>query len=167
MSKLRRKLTIVAIAFALALCLLLAILLLLPDRDSLSALQRRIADTGTCRISTPASDLVIQADTARIENDTLILERNAPTEDSSSVRISMNSDTFSAKRVSVRFIASPKDMLELTFYDLRRVNARTRLYVPGTLYLEGEGTLRIGLDRHWTLRQRFRHFCGKIKRAFK
>jgi hypothetical protein len=167
MSRPGHKRAIVAVALALMLCLLLATLLLLPDRNSLPALQKRIAETGSCRISTPANNLVIQADTARFEDDVLILEKSAATGDNALVLVNMNSDTFAVKSVSVRLITSPADRLELTYHDLRPVNMGPTLYIRGALYLEGECNLRIRLDRHWTLRQWFQHFRRKLRSTFK
>ena len=164
MSRPRYRCVFVAIAFAFALCLLLAALLLLPARDSLAALQREIAETGTCRIPTPASDLVIQADTARIEDDMLILERNAETGDNSLVVVHIFANSIAARRVSIRFMTSPKDSLELTLHDPEPVGTSKMLY--GTSGLDAS-VVRLRLDRHWTLRQWFHHFRAKIKRAFK
>lgn len=152
-----RRYAIVACAAVLGLSLPLAIVLLLPDRHSLSALQKMIEETGSCRVSAKGINFVIQADTARIENDTLILQTSATTSDNAWVVVSANACSASAGTVSVRFITSPKDMLELTFHHLQPT---------GTL-LYGTGTLCMKLDRHWTLRQWLQRFRRKLRTTFK
>lgn len=164
MSRARHRRAVVAIALALGLCLLV-IWLLLPDRNSLSALQERIAETGTCSISTAITDCVIQADTARIENNALILERNAEAGDDAWVVISIGVHSVSAKRVSVRLTTSPKDTLELTLYDPEPVAGRPMLGTRRTLWDTGEVCLRV--DRHRTLQGWFRDFSRRIRRTVK
>jgi len=163
----KHKFAIVAIAFALGLSLLLAIVLLLPDRTSLPALQNKIEETGTCSVSAQGIEFVIQADTATIENDTLILETNATTGDNALVLVNANSDTFSAKSVSIRPITTPRDMLELKFHQLQAVSAGPTFSVPGTLVMMRNGTLCMRFDRHWTLRQWVHHIRRKARSAFK
>jgi len=165
MSRPRHRRAIVVMALALGLFLLLVIFLLIPDRNSLAALQKRITETGTCSISTAITDCVIQADTARIEDDTLILARHAATGDDAFVVISIGVHSVSAKRVSVRLTTSPKDILELTLYDPEPGTTNRPLFgAPRTLWDTGEVCMRV--DRHRTLRQRFHHLCGEIKRTF-
>jgi hypothetical protein len=153
----KRKFAIVAIASALGLSLLLAIVLLLPDRTSLPALQKKIEETGTCSVSAQGIEFVIQADTARIENDTLILERNATAGDNAWIVVSANARSIYARSVSLRFITSPKDTLELTFHDLQSTGT--------VLYKVGTATMKY--DRHWTLRQWLHHVRRKLRNTFK
>lgn len=165
MLRLRHRRAIAVVALALGLSLLLVIFLLLPDRYSLAALQKRIAETGRCSISTAMADCVMQADTARIEDDRLILERHAETGDDSWVVISIGVHSVSAKRLSVRLITSPKDTLELTLYEPEPGTTDRPLFgAPRTLWDTGEVCMRV--DRHRTLRQRLRRLCGEIKRTF-
>ena len=153
----KHKFAIVAIAFALGLSLLLAIVLLLPDRTSLPALQNKIEETGTCSVSAKGIEFVIQADTATIENDTLILETNATTGDNAWVIVTADARSARARSVSLRFITSPRDMLQLTFHDLQPTGTMPR----------SMGALTLTYDRHWTLRQWLQHFRRKLRTASK
>jgi len=130
------------------LCFLLFALHFAPDPESLTYLQKMIADKGWCSISLPGNDCVIHADIALIENDSLILKRKGTTGDDSLVVVGINSGfTASAKSVSVRFIKEPADILELT------------LYRPGYRRM----CESIKIERNWSLRKWFDHLCRKIK----
>jgi hypothetical protein len=76
-----KTLTILVACAGTALCLLLFALQLFPDPESLPYLQEMVAEKGWCSVSVEGDDWIIQADTARIENDSLILKRNATTGD--------------------------------------------------------------------------------------
>jgi hypothetical protein len=146
---------ILTLLAALGLCLLLAAFQLPPDHDSLSSLQKSIVETGTCTVFAGPSYYVIQADMAEIENDKLVLTRSIAEGDNSRVVLSMKSGAPAyAKSVSIRFLKEPTDMLELSLDQADFGKVKT------------SGIMCMQINRHWSLRQWFNHFRGKIMNLF-
>ena len=114
-----KKYTVSAIFLALVLFFVIAALLIFPVPDQLTYLQKKVIENGRCTVSSGKNNFVIQADKATIENDMLILERLAAAGDDSFVVVNSRSNPILAKRVSIRYLTSPKDMLELTFYEVK------------------------------------------------
>lgn len=140
----------------------LAALFLLPDCESLSSLQKMVAEDGRCSVSTGAGDYVIQADIAHIENDTLTLRRRAATGDDSWVIVGPviagpGPGTISAKSVSVRFITTTKDKVQLTFHDVTA--SPNQPYSAQTMSLE--------LDRRRDLAYWLWYFRQEVRNSIK
>ena len=151
-----KTLTVLVACAGTALCLLLFALQSFPDPESLAYLQEMVAEKGCCSVSVAGDDWVIHADTAKIENDSLILKRNATTGDDSLVVITVNSGSPAfAKSVSIRFIEDPNDSLELTVHQLERGNVKTT------------GSMRMTFERNWSLQKLFAHLRWKLKNVGK
>jgi hypothetical protein len=151
-----KTLAILVACVGTALCLLLFALQLSPDTESLDYLQEMVADKGWCSISVAGDDCVIQADIAKIENDSLILKRNATTGDDSLVVVSMNSGSPAlAKSVSIRFTREPTDMIELS------------LNQPECGEIKTSGIMCIKFERNWSLRKWYDHLRWKVKNIIK
>jgi len=144
-----RKLVLLTCAIVLALCLLLTTLLLSFDYDSLASLQKTIHEDGSCTVSAGALEFVIQADIAEIKDDTLVLRKSGTTGDDALVLVRANSRSVRARSVSLRFLSSPKDVLELSLHDTEP---------------HGLGVACFKLDRRWGLRQWFQHFRSKARK---
>ena len=82
------------------------------DPKPLAILQQEVKEHGRCNVSTPFTEITIDASLARIENDRLILqnddipdsfERQAP------VLVHLNERRITATRVTLKYITSPKE----------------------------------------------------------
>jgi len=112
-----KKYIIAILAVSLLICLVIGSAILFPAPDQLTYLQNQINENGHCNVSSGDMNFDIQADTAIIENNTLILKRKAITGEESYVVINSKSNPMLAKSVSIRFITTPKEMLELSISD--------------------------------------------------
>jgi hypothetical protein len=148
--------TVIVACAGTALCLLLFALQLLPDPESFAYLQEMVAEKGWCSVPIAGDDWIIHADTAKIENDSFILKRNATTGDDSLVVIAVPSGSpVFAKSVSIRFNKDPNDSLELTFDNFEHRNIKTT------------GSMSMTFERNWSLRKWLAHHRWKLKKVGK
>ena len=148
-------LAVLTLLAALGLCLLLVAFQLIPDHDPLSSLQKMIVETGSCTVFAGGNACVIQADTAEIENDKLVLTRSIAEGDDSRVVVSTKSGAPAyAKSVSIRFLREPTDVLELSLDQAEFGKIKT------------SGIMCIKLNRRRSLRQWFDHYRVKIMSLF-
>lgn len=151
-------LTKMVLLVALAICLILVAFQRSSDHDLLSSLQKMIVENGSCSIPVggPRSSIVIQANLAKIENDTLILNRSTATGDNSWVVLSGDSASIEAKSVSIRFLKEPTDKLEITLHEAK---------IGGVTSIS-TGQACLIINRRWSLRQWFSHYRAKLKKYF-